>query len=76
MGSRPSEVGQLGRPKTSFLPDDTRAGNSVTPACQAARANSGPALVAERGPVSGRPCQGSAMLNGRCQMHGGRSTGP
>ena len=25
---------------------------------------------------SGRPCQGPAMLNGRCRMHGGSSTGP
>ena len=25
---------------------------------------------------SGRPCQGPAMSNGRCRMHGGSSTGP
>ena len=24
----------------------------------------------------GRPCQGPAMANGRCRMHGGASTGP
>lgn len=25
---------------------------------------------------SARPCRGPAMANGRCRMHGGRSTGP
>ena len=25
---------------------------------------------------TGRACQGPAMRNGRCRMHGGRSTGP
>ena len=25
---------------------------------------------------SGRPCKGPAMKNGRCRMHGGKSTGP
>lgn len=25
---------------------------------------------------SGAPCQGPAMPNGRCRMHGGASTGP
>ncbi|AXE31625.1 hypothetical protein DK842_18005 [Chromobacterium phragmitis] len=25
---------------------------------------------------SGKPCAGAAMKNGRCRMHGGRSTGP
>jgi hypothetical protein len=25
---------------------------------------------------SGAPCKGAAMLNGRCRMHGGPSTGP
>jgi hypothetical protein len=25
---------------------------------------------------NGTPCMGSAMTNGRCRMHGGRSTGP
>jgi hypothetical protein len=25
---------------------------------------------------AGQPCQGSAMGNGRCRMHGGLSTGP
>ena len=25
---------------------------------------------------SGQPCQGPAMANGRCRMHGGTSTGP
>ncbi len=25
---------------------------------------------------TGAPCQGPAMKNGRCRMHGGRSTGP
>jgi hypothetical protein len=24
----------------------------------------------------GKPCKGPAMLNGRCRMHGGSSTGP
>jgi hypothetical protein len=24
----------------------------------------------------GTPCKGPAMLNGRCRMHGGKSTGP
>jgi len=24
----------------------------------------------------GKPCQAPAMKNGRCRMHGGRSTGP
>jgi hypothetical protein len=24
----------------------------------------------------GRPCEGPAMPNGRCRMHGGKSTGP
>ena len=24
----------------------------------------------------GTPCRGSAMRNGRCRMHGGKSTGP
>lgn len=25
---------------------------------------------------TGLPCQGPAMANGRCRMHGGKSTGP
>src|SRR5262249_31246520 len=25
---------------------------------------------------TGRPCQGAAMPNGRCKLHGGKSTGP
>src|SRR5215204_7542738 len=25
---------------------------------------------------TGKPCQGPAMANGRCRMHGGTSTGP
>lgn len=25
---------------------------------------------------SGTPCKGPAMANGRCRMHGGKSTGP
>jgi hypothetical protein len=24
----------------------------------------------------GQPCQGRALRNGRCEMHGGKSTGP
>ena len=27
-------------------------------------------------PRHGTPCKGPAMLNGRCRMHGGTSTGP
>jgi hypothetical protein len=26
--------------------------------------------------TTGQPCQQAAMPNGRCRMHGGRSTGP
>jgi hypothetical protein len=25
---------------------------------------------------TGKPCRGAAMLNGRCKLHGGKSTGP
>src|SRR5215510_13545616 len=25
---------------------------------------------------TGKPCQGAAMPNGRCKLHGGKSTGP
>lgn len=28
------------------------------------------------GTRSGQPCQGPAMANGRCRMHGGTATGP
>jgi hypothetical protein len=26
--------------------------------------------------TTGRPCQNAAMANGRCHLHGGKSTGP
>ncbi len=26
--------------------------------------------------TTGKPCRGAAMANGRCRMHGGKSTGP
>ena len=26
--------------------------------------------------TTGKPCRGYAMRNGRCRMHGGKSTGP
>jgi hypothetical protein len=29
-----------------------------------------------RGKRTGQPCQGPAMANGRCRVHGGKSTGP
>jgi hypothetical protein len=38
-------------------------------------ANSTPRCAARR-KSDGRPCQGAAMGNGRCRVHGGLSTGP
>ena len=37
-------------------------------------ANASPRCGAKR--RDGEPCRGAAMVNGRCRMHGGRSTGP
>ena len=39
------------------------------------KANAAPRCGA-RGKRSGRPCQAPAMANGRCPVHGGKSTGP
>ena len=40
-------------------------------------------LAREREPIerarskrTGKPCRGAAMPNGRCKLHGGKSTGP
>lgn len=38
------------------------------------RANTAPRCGA-KGKRTGQPCQGAAMPNGRCRMHGGASTG-
>ena len=37
-------------------------------------ANASPRCGAKRRDCE--PCRGAAMVNGRCRMHGGRSTGP
>ena len=39
------------------------------------RANAGPRCGATC-KRTGQPCRGPAMVNGRCRMHGGTSTGP
>ena len=39
------------------------------------RANAAPRCGA-RSKRTGKPCQGAAMPNGRCKVHGGKSTGP
>jgi hypothetical protein len=39
-----------------------------------AKAHTAPRCGARR--RDGQPCQGPAMPNGRCRMHGGKSTGP
>lgn len=39
------------------------------------RANAAPRCGAH-GRRAGAPCRGAAMANGRCRMHGGKSTGP
>jgi hypothetical protein len=39
------------------------------------RANAAPRCGA-RSKRTGKPCQGAAMPNGRCRLHGGKSTGP
>ena len=40
-----------------------------------AKANAAPRCGA-RSKRTGKPCQAAAMLNGRCKVHGGKSTGP
>jgi len=40
-----------------------------------AMANAAPRCGA-RSKRTGKPCQGAAMPNGRCKLHGGKSTGP
>jgi hypothetical protein len=40
-----------------------------------AKANAAPRCGA-RSKRTGRPCQAAAMPNGRCRVHGGKSTGP
>jgi hypothetical protein len=39
------------------------------------RANAAPRCGA-RSKRTGKPCRGAAMPNGRCKVHGGKSTGP
>src|SRR5262249_8924067 len=39
------------------------------------QANGAPRCGA-RSKRTGKPCQGAAMPNGRCKLHGGKSTGP
>jgi hypothetical protein len=39
------------------------------------RANAAPRCGA-RSKRTGKPCRGAAMPNGRCRLHGGKSTGP
>ena len=39
------------------------------------KANAAPQCGA-RSKRTGKPCQGAAMPNGRCKLHGGKSTGP
>src|SRR5262249_17253060 len=39
------------------------------------RANAAPRCRA-RSKRTGKPCRGAAMANGRCKVHGGKSTGP
>src|SRR5215467_14567926 len=39
------------------------------------RANAAPRCGA-RSERTGKPCRGAAMPNGRCKVHGGKSTGP
>ena len=39
------------------------------------RANAAPRCGA-RSKRTGKPCQAAAMPNGRCKVHGGKSTGP
>src|SRR6266436_3756468 len=39
------------------------------------KANATPRCGA-RSKRTGKPCQGAAMPNGRCKLHGGKSTGP
>src|SRR5215475_9360131 len=39
------------------------------------RANAAPRCGA-RSKRTGKPCRGAAMANGRCKVHGGKSTGP
>jgi hypothetical protein len=33
-------------------------------------------VAGARSKRTGKPCQGAAMPNGRCKLHGGKSTGP
>src|SRR5262249_51322554 len=40
-----------------------------------AKANAAPRCGA-RSKRTGKPCRGAAMPNGRCKLHGGKSTGP
>jgi hypothetical protein len=40
-----------------------------------AKANAAPRCGA-RSKRTGKPCQAAAMPNGRCRVHGGKSTGP
>ena len=39
------------------------------------KANAAPRCGA-RSKRTGKPCRGAAMPNGRCKVHGGKSTGP
>jgi hypothetical protein len=39
------------------------------------KANAAPRCGA-RSKRTGKPCRAAAMLNGRCRVHGGKSTGP
>ena len=39
------------------------------------KANAAPRCGA-RAKRTGKPCRGAAMPNGRCKLHGGKSTGP
>ena len=65
-------------PRTGPLRNGNPQGNpNAAPRCGARTRRPAPAPGLDPGAdPGGHPCRAPAMLNGRCRMHGGKSTGP
>src|SRR5262249_6868731 len=74
--SPPVSMIVLEDPMSEFPEPLAREGERIRRRLEAlVRANATPRCGA-RSKWTGKPCQGAAMPNGRCKVHGGKSTGP
>src|SRR5215472_2414507 len=74
--SPPVSMIVLEYPMSEFPEPLAREGERMRAGLEAlVRANATPRCGA-RSKRTGKPCQGAAMPNGRCKVHGGKSTGP